>query len=256
MEISVDRPKKDNRKSLTARVKPEDLVIVNQRLKLFGFNSINEMVHDFIRGKFPQITEERQIDNLIDNTQSNGLKSVLEGGINREFYERADLNDMYNYYLNIRKLHRNTCRDLISYFRRFRDQFFTDRVAELQSLTPRMRSRIMDVFRKFGQYYFYRYNNDQCTDLVSKIIRRHSLNVGSTDHAKLYIVDNNYLEERLKTLLEIQGEIGLIVKMGLYSGLRRKSLCTFTKGLCAQTSLHVIVINYMLWISQMVLLLF
>ena len=91
MEISVDRQKKDNRRSLTARVKPEDLVIVNQRLKLFGFNSINEMVHDFIRGKFPQITEERQIDNLIDNTQSNGLKSVLEGGINREFYEHADL---------------------------------------------------------------------------------------------------------------------------------------------------------------------
>ena len=85
------------------------------------------------------------------------------------------------------------------------------------------------------------------TDLVSKIIRRHSLNVGGRDHAKLYIVDNNYLEERLKTLLEIQGEIGLIVKMGLYSGnFERTSLCTFTKGLCAQTSLHVIVINYML----------
>ena len=179
-EISVDRPKKDSRRSLTARVKPEDLVIVNQRLKLFGFNSINEMVHDFIRGKFPQITEDRQIDNLIDNTQSNGLKSVFEGGINRDFYEHADLNDMYNYYLNIRKFHRNTCRDLISYFRRFRDQFFTEKVADLQSLTPRMRSRIMDVFRKFGQYYFYRYNNDQCTDLVLKIIRRYSLNVGST----------------------------------------------------------------------------
>ena len=70
------------------------------------------MVHDFIRGKFPQITEDRQIDNLIDNTQSNGLKSVLEGGINRDFYEHADLNDMYNYYLNIRKFHPNTCHDL------------------------------------------------------------------------------------------------------------------------------------------------
>jgi hypothetical protein len=62
--------KKDNRKSLTARVKPEDLPIFNQRLKLFGFNSINELVHDFIAGKFPQITEDRQIDNLVSNTQS------------------------------------------------------------------------------------------------------------------------------------------------------------------------------------------
>jgi hypothetical protein len=31
---------KDNRKSLTARIKPEDLPVVNQRLKLFGFNNL------------------------------------------------------------------------------------------------------------------------------------------------------------------------------------------------------------------------
>lgn len=37
---------KDNRKSLTARIKPEDLPVFNQRLKLFGFNSLNELVHD------------------------------------------------------------------------------------------------------------------------------------------------------------------------------------------------------------------
>jgi intergrase/recombinase len=110
-----------------------------------------------------------------------------------------------------------------------------------------MRARIMDVFRKFGQYYFYRYNNDQCTDLVSKIIRRYSLNVGSTDHAKLYIVDNNYLEEKLKTLLEIQGEIGLIVKMGLYSGLREEELVYVHKrpmcsnlAACGCDKLHVV----------------
>jgi len=65
----------------------------------------------------------------------------------------------------------------------------------------------------------YKFNNDQCTDLVSKIIRRHSLNIGNTEHGKLYIVDDNYLEEKLKILLEMKGEIGLIVKMGLYSGL-------------------------------------
>ena len=73
-EFVVQRISKDNRKSLTARVKPEDLIIFNQRLKLFGFNSINELVHEFIAGRFPQITEDKQIDNLIVNTQSNGQK--------------------------------------------------------------------------------------------------------------------------------------------------------------------------------------
>ena len=90
----------------------------------------------------PQITEDRQIENLINNTQSNGLKSFLEGGNNRDFYEKADLNNMYNYYLNIRKFHPKTCRDLISYFKRFREQFFTERVEELRTLSPRIRSKI------------------------------------------------------------------------------------------------------------------
>src|SRR5215211_6538043 len=218
-QIESERSTRDNRKSITARLKPEDLLVFNQRLKLFGFNTINEMVHDFVKGKFPQITEDRQIDNLINNTQSNSLKSVLDGGNNCDFYERVDINNTYNYYLNIRKFHPKTGRDLVSYFKRFRDQFFTERVVELQPLSPRIRSKIMDAFRKFGQYYFYKFNNDQCTDLVSKIIRRHSLNVGNTEHGKLYIVDDNYLEEKLKVLLEMKGEIGLIVKMGLYSGL-------------------------------------
>jgi len=119
------------------------------------------MVHDFVKGKFPQITEDRQIDNLIYNTQSNSLKSVLDGGNNCDFYERVDINNTYNYYLNIRKFHPKTGRDLVSYFKRFRDQFFTERVVEIQSLSPRIRSKIMDAFRKFGQYYFYKFNNDQ-----------------------------------------------------------------------------------------------
>jgi intergrase/recombinase len=235
--VSVKKYTNDNRKSLTARVKPEDLPIINQRLKLYGFNSINELVHDFIKGKFPQITEDRQIENLINNTQSNGLKSFLEGGSNRDFYEKSDLNDMYNYYLNIRKFHPKTCRDLTSYFKRFREQFFTERVEELRTLSPRIRSKIMDAFRKFGQYYFYKYNNDQCTDLVTKIIRRQCLYVGNTDHGKLYIVDDNYLQNKLKLLLECKGDIGTILKYALFSGLREEELVyVYNKPICQNLS--------------------
>ena len=79
-----EKVNKDNRKSLTARVKPEDLIVFNQRLKLFGFNSINELVHEFIAGRFPQITEDKQIDNLIENTNTNGQRTILkEGNTNR-----------------------------------------------------------------------------------------------------------------------------------------------------------------------------
>jgi hypothetical protein len=73
-------------------------------------------VQDFIKGEFPQIKEDRQIENQINNTQSSDLKSFLErGGSNRDFYEESDLNDVYNHYysLNIRKFHPRTCRDLL-----------------------------------------------------------------------------------------------------------------------------------------------
>jgi len=90
---------KDSRTSLTARLNQNDLLVFNQRLKLFGFNTLNEMVHDFIKGNFPIVTEDKQIDNLFQNQQTGGLRSLLEGGSNREFYEKADTNDMYNYYL-------------------------------------------------------------------------------------------------------------------------------------------------------------
>ena len=110
---NVEQKPKDDRKSLTARVKPERLPILNQRLKLFGFDSVNEMVHAFIEGKFPQITDDRQIDNLATNESTNGQKSLLEGMYNPDFYQRIDINDMYNYYCDILKLHPKTCRDLV-----------------------------------------------------------------------------------------------------------------------------------------------
>jgi intergrase/recombinase len=246
-EFVVQRISKDNRKSLTARVKPEDLIVFNQRLKLFGFNSINELVHEFIACRFPQITEDKQIDSLIGNTHSNGQKTVLETGNAGDFYKNVDLDDMYNYYQNIRGLHPKTCKDLTSYFRRFKDQFFTPQKGEdLRILSPRIRSKIMDSFRKFGQYYLYKYNDDSCIDLVSKIIRRYNLNAGNNDHSKLYIVDDNYLDEKLRILLQLQGEIGLIVRFAMFSGLRedelvyayRKEICSNLGG-CSCENLHI-----------------
>jgi intergrase/recombinase len=242
------RISKDNRKSLTARVKPEDLVVFNQRLKLFGFDSINELVREFIAGRFPQITEDKQIGNLVQNTQSNGQRTVLDcDGNYRGFYQKVDLEDMFNYYQRIRNLHPKTSRDLVGYFRRFRDQFFSKKAEELRILSPRIRSKIIDSFRKFGQYYLYKYNDDGCVDLVSKIIRRYNLNAGNNDHSRLYIVDDNYLEEKIRMVLQLQGEIGLIVRFAMFSGLRedeltyihRNEVCSNLGG-CSCERLHVI----------------
>ena len=48
------------------------------------------MVREFTKGKFPVVTEDKQIDNLYQNQQTGGMKSLLEGGSSNDFYERAD----------------------------------------------------------------------------------------------------------------------------------------------------------------------
>ncbi len=235
--------------NINVKVRSSDLPILNQRLKLLGFDTLGQLTKELVNGTFPHITEDKQIDNLYKNDDKSCQKSLLEGGYNRDFYERANTQDMYDYYLNIRKFHKNTCRDLISYFKRFRDIFFSiEQVDQIRALTPRVRSKVMDAMRKFGAYYLFRYNNEQCIDLVEKIIRRHNLSTGQSEHGKLYIVDDNYLEEKLRQLFSIgEGEISTIIKFGMFSGLREdemihvynKHICPDLSG-CACSKLHVI----------------
>lgn len=235
-------------KTINAKVKESDLPILNQRLKLFGYETLGELVKDFISAKFPVLTEDKQIDNLYQNVSGSNQQTYTIGDGGKEFYQNVDLQDFFAYCLNIRKLSANTCRDIVSYFKRFREQFFTDAgIEEIRKLSPRIRSKIMDAFRKFGLYYFYKYNNDQVIDLVSRIIRRHNLSFGNSEYGKLYIVDNNYLEDKLKKVFELNGELGLIVKFALYSGLREEELvylhhreiCPDLSG-CGCDKLHII----------------
>ena len=234
--------------NINIKVKGDELPILNQRLKLLGFETMGQLTKELINGSFPHISEDKQIINLSENNDTSGNKSILEGGGNTDFYMKVNTEDMYNYYLNIRKYHKNTARDLVSYFKRFKEDFFTpSKVHIIRSLTARVRSRVMDSMRKYGQYYLYKYNNEDCSDLVEKIIRRNNLSSGMSEHGKLYIVDDSYLETRLKHLLSIEGELGTIVKFGMYSGLREDEMIyVYNKDICPDKSgcycnkLHVI----------------
>ncbi len=149
-ESSVLNPRKTEWVAMNVKVRREDVPILNQRLKLLGFETLGQLTKNIINGTFPHVTEDIQIANLSDNADRSGLKSILEAGYSSDFYMKANTQDMYDYYLNVRRFHKNTCRDLVSYFKRFRDVFFTQRVDEIRSCTPRVRSKIMDCIRKFG----------------------------------------------------------------------------------------------------------
>lgn len=99
---------------------------MNQRLKLLGFETLSQLTKGIVNGTFPHITEDNQIHNLSQNADSSGLKSVVEGGSNTDFHIKANTQDMHDYYLNVREYHKNTVRDLISYFKRFREDFFAN----------------------------------------------------------------------------------------------------------------------------------
>lgn len=127
-ENSPTKPSKTEWVAMNVKVRREDISILNQRLRLLGFETLEQLTKELINGTFPHVTEDKQIANLTDNVDKSGLKSILEGGHNTDFYMKANTQDMYDYYLNVRKFHINTCRDLVSYFKRFRDVFFTQRV--------------------------------------------------------------------------------------------------------------------------------
>ena len=88
---------------LTSKYEPDELPILNQRLKLYGYETLGQLVRDFLMSKFPPITEDRQIQAMDNNIHSNGLNTVINGPFEPTFYKNIDLEDMLNYLLTIRK---------------------------------------------------------------------------------------------------------------------------------------------------------
>jgi hypothetical protein len=95
-------------KTIGVRIKAKDLPLFNRRLSLYGFETLGSLVADFLTGKFPVITEDRQIQTLDSNIQGNGMKTALDGQFEPTFYKNIDLDDMLNYLLNIRKFQGQT----------------------------------------------------------------------------------------------------------------------------------------------------
>lgn len=80
-----------------------------------------------------------------------------------------------------------------------------------------------------------------------RIIERHDLSKDLDQKDRIYLVDNGFIQEKINKLLAIPGDMGFIVRMGLFSGLREdevryihsKQICTNNVG-CRCDRLHVI----------------
>src|SRR5205823_6987846 len=82
------------------------------------------------------------------------------------------------------------------------------------------------------------------------IIERYVLNKDLDYKDRIYLVNPNYLQTKINTLLSIPGEIGFTVRMGLFTGLREeelyyihdKEICSNELG-CKCDNLHPVKID-------------
>jgi hypothetical protein len=64
---------KSDRRTIGVRIKSKALPLFNQRLSLYGLETLGALVAEFLTGKYPVISEDRQIQTLDSNMQSNGM---------------------------------------------------------------------------------------------------------------------------------------------------------------------------------------
>src|SRR5829696_6302852 len=85
------RNQNSNWKTVGVRIRSQDLPVLNQRLRLYGFETLGQLVADFLITKFPPLTEDRQIQAMESNTQSFGLKTLVNGvSFDPTFYKNVD----------------------------------------------------------------------------------------------------------------------------------------------------------------------
>jgi intergrase/recombinase len=162
------------------------------------------------------------------------------------FYRNVDVDDMFRYLIEIKRYQKHASRCTVNYFLKYREVFFGREPTELLKLSPRKRSWILSSLRHFGSYYNYKTGNPECRELVDKIIDRFGLNTGFDNQRKVYLVDDDYVKKRVSALLKIEGQIGLTVKVGLFSGLREEEILYIHRmeiccnlGRCDCSKLHV-----------------
>jgi hypothetical protein len=66
-------------KTIGTKVKNIDILLLNQRLKIYGYQTIGELIHDFIKSKFPPIHDDEELRSMKNNLQQNGQLTALSG---------------------------------------------------------------------------------------------------------------------------------------------------------------------------------
>ena len=204
---------------------------------------------DLIVGKLTRLTDDRQIDALNTNLQVTGQITSFNQESRTDFYKQIDFIEFKAYLKD--RYHEHTANCYLTYFERYSDIFFgNDPDVELFRLNPHKRSWILQSIKRFGDYYFRKYNNREVIYLIRNIIERYDLNKNLDMKDRIYLVSPHFVEDKVRKVYGLTGEIGFVTKMGLMTGLRERELiyikdkpvCTIGYG-CDCENLHVVHCN-------------
>jgi hypothetical protein len=187
---------------VTARVRESELPLLNQRLKECGCNNVNQLLKEFLIRRIDRVTEDQQIKRLQVNQSSNGLKSIVAGDYRYEFYKEIDEEDFRKWLIEFKNIEKGYADDIISYYRRFKDQFFGPHPEQIRNYSEKVRAYSLGAMRKFAEYWRWkiRTKDTDCKDLVEYIIIHNYLNAGLTHKAKIYLVDENELSDSINKI--------------------------------------------------------
>jgi len=209
-------------KTIGVKVKNEELLMLNRQLDRLSYITLGDLVKDLMAGKITRVTDDQQIDIMKTNLQTSGQMTGLLGKP-YDFYKQIDVNEFYSYLKQ--KYHERTARCYLSYFERYASIFFSlNPDVDLFKLKPHKRSWILQGVKRFGDFYFRKYNNREVIQLIRQIIERYDLNKDLDMKDKIYLVSPNFIEEKVKKIIMLPGEIGFTARLGLFSGLREQEL--------------------------------
>jgi intergrase/recombinase len=113
----------------------------------------------------------------------------------------------------------------VNYFDKYATIFFnTNPDVQLLKLAPHKRSWILQAIKRLGDYYYRKYNNREVIQLIREIIERYDLNRDLDMKDRIYLVSPQFVEEKVRKIFELPGEIGFISRLGLVTGLREQEL--------------------------------
>jgi intergrase/recombinase len=223
---SVSKPQKRKRVDVGGKMYEDEFMVLNVRLKRYGYDSTIALLRDFKDGIFPEDYFKPQGAIHMDQNQSNsGAISLIDGKPNPDFFNHIDYRKMFEFYRNELKLSERYARSCCNYFKYNWRIFFGDHPEELQKLTVDQRQWIVLSFRNFAKYYLRLTGSDEVEEAVRLRIKRYSLNIGLGFENRLILVDEGYISRMSKAVVErIKGELGIISQMGLLAGTREDEL--------------------------------